>query len=77
MSDAQKLIEETLLAAIKDQAWTCDSVGVLVVDGDLSVKELAVRVDKALGGLGPIYATGGSGKKLVAWTSYGWDTVTE
>ncbi|ETZ60912.1 hypothetical protein I541_1074 [Mycobacteroides abscessus] len=41
------------------------------------MKELAVAVDKALGGLGPIYANGGSGKRLIAWTSYGWEPVTE
>lgn len=56
-SDAQKLIEQTLVAAIKDQTWTCDSAGLLIVDGHLNVKELAVAVDKALGGLTREWAT--------------------
>ncbi|WP_457149755.1 hypothetical protein [Mycobacteroides abscessus] len=71
-SDAQKLIEETLVGAIKDQTWTCDSVGLLIVDGHLDVKELAVEVDKALGGL---TREPGTAYPEMRWVSGG--TVTE
>lgn len=78
MSDAQKLIAETLFRALKEGVWTCSRYFPhMTVDDVVDVEDLAAEVDKALGGLGPIYATGESGKKLIAWTSYGWETVTE
>lgn len=71
-SDAQKLMREVLKPLIYADMRYPDELF-----AQRRAEAYAAEVDEALGGLGPIYATGGSGKRLIAWTSYGWEPVTE
>lgn len=78
LTEAQKTLAEVVLAhELAEYSWGVDGCECGHRDTDNHHIHVALEIDKALGGLGPIYATGGSGKRLIAWTSYGWEPVTE